>query len=311
MLPYIENSAKVRAVLNETKADFFTPEDPDERVSLLDHDEIEEGEESKVNESSSSLDLLEDTRLMFTELLKGEYTSQIEDGELDPREYDGYLVNALLSSTDFAHEAAKKGNALGDWEFSQIGDANELFYRSLNFVHGVGRCCSALPKGPKEQIRAFVQSSPFQYDRNRLDVLRALSFIDAHQGAEVRLQDEFDETAGDEVTAAFRAVLKESQAEIRKARKVLRAQNKKELAQVISHFLCTILNNKEARHVKLLLGSGILLQREGRHMLEQIDENLKRIRRCSLMEEDEVHESDGLPMVERRPRKRKKQKSIL
>lgn len=40
--------------------------------------------------------------------------------------------------------------------------------------------------------------------------------------------------------------------------------------------------NKTARYINLLLDSGVLLQKEARHFLEEIDEDVRHIRKCPL-----------------------------
>jgi hypothetical protein len=113
--------------------------------------------------------------------------------------------------------------------------------------------------------------------------------------------------------------MEESRAQVRKANAVLRGKNKKELKHVISHYLCVILQNKRARYVKVLLDSGVLLQREARHYLEEIDESIIEIRSSPMdsyppgiivtATEEEDTEAEG--KTARRRRKRVKQKSLL
>jgi hypothetical protein len=142
--------------------------------------------------------------------------------------------------------------------------------------------------------------------------LRAFSFVDAHKEAQDRLRDEFGE-GGPEAAAAFRIVMDESRAQVRKAEAVLRS-NKKQLKHVISHYLCIILQNKAARYIQLLMDSGVLLKREAVHYLEHIDENIHHIRFCQLdthpgFIEPHIDESE---LLQPRPRrKRDFRKSIL
>lgn len=165
----------------------------------------------------------------------------------------------------------------------------ELYLRSEATADRVAGSCCGKRKGVKERIDELVDiASPLEYQRFRLNVLRALSFIDAHKEAQDRLQDEL---AGNHLhkkvdttrsMAAFKEVMKESKGEVRKAKEVLKLQNKKKLKHVISHYLCTIIQNKTARYIKLLLDSGVLLQKEARHFLEEIDEDVRHIRKCPL-----------------------------
>lgn len=147
--------------------------------------------------------LLEDTRLVFIELLRAAYTAQIKDGELDPREYNGFLVFNLFQGLDFAHDAVSSGNSsLCDWKSSQIGSA-ELVEKTTFFADRLYRCCCANIIAPEE--RAFRNTEPLEYQRLRIKVFRVLSFIEAHQEAQARLVDEFGNGTS-QTAAAFRTV---------------------------------------------------------------------------------------------------------
>ena len=84
----------------------------------------------------------------------------------------------------------------------------------------------------------------------RLSVLRAFSFIDAHKEAEGRLRDKFEASEG-ELRSTFLTVMRESQKQVKLAEDVIRSKTKKQLKQVISHYLCVMLQNKSARYVRL------------------------------------------------------------
>ena len=287
VLPYIKDASSLRASIVQAQRDIFmAPVNFQEERTIL-KDIAEDVEEAAPKEEVDPT-LLKETRLLFLELLRAAYTAQVRDGELDPREYNGFLLYDLEQSVEFAHDAVSGGSPLNDWKTANDLSI-ELYLRSEATADRVAGSCCGKRKGVKERIDELVDiSSPLEYQRLRLNVLRALSFIDAHKEAQDRLQDEL---AGNHLhknvdttrsMAAFKEVMKESKGEVRKAKEVLKSQNKKKLKHVISHYLCTIIQNKTARYIKLLLDSGVLLQKEARHFLEEIDEDVRHIRKCPL-----------------------------
>jgi hypothetical protein len=249
---------------------------------------------------------------------------------------------------EFAHDTAQKGEPLDDWN-QCTGLSSKLVYKSQDLVARLynGCCCfkktsgggntkveqggvksgaegsggsgfltpAKLKSTMGERLGALQDTSRLKRQQLRLDVLRAFSFIDAHNEAGDRLHDEFGEGTP-ETRSAFKVVMQESRVQVRKANAVLQGKNKKELRHVISHYLCVTLLNKHARYVKVLLDSGVLLQREASQYLEEIDHSIIDIRACpmeehpgtilTLSEEDEEQEGKA-----RRRRKRVKQKSLL
>lgn len=287
VLPYIKDASTLRASIVQAQRDIFmAPVNFQEERTIL-KDIAEDVEEAAPKEEVDAT-LLKETRLLFLELLRAAYTAQVRDGELDPREYNGFLLYDLEQSVEFSHDAVSGGSPLNDWKTANDLSI-ELYLRSEATADRLAGSCCGKRKRVKERIDELVDiASPLEYQRLRLNVLRALSFIDAHKEAQDRLQDEL---AGNHLhknvdttrsMAAFKEVMKESKGEVRKAKEVLKSQNKKKLKHVISHYLCTIIQNKTARYIKLLLDSGVLLQKEARHFLEEIDEDVRHIRKCPL-----------------------------
>jgi len=321
VLPYVPDSQHLRWAIEKAQRQMFmeAPAMGSQKGSFMDlvalGEEAEaEGAESDGAEANPGLVI--DVRLMFIELLRAAYQGQIRDGELDPREFNGYLAFALVQSLDFAYEQAQAGKPLEDWNASSALVSTDVLARAEIFVSKLyGSCCGKGKGDPMERVEALRDTKPLQHHMLRFDVMRAFAFIDAHQEAQDRLQDEFGETAGD-AAPAFVTVMGESRAQVQKAQDVLRRKNKKKLRQVISHHLCMILQNKTARYIKLLLDSGVLMQREARHLLEETDHKLSEIRQCqqvthvgSIHLQDEPAEQEG--MKPRRVRKRERQNSIL
>lgn len=318
VLPYVPDSQPLRWAIEKSKRQMFMEPAGDEELHTLcktiDENADVDGynEDGSIRPKEAPAALVQDIRVMFIELLRAAYQAQIRDGELDAREYRGFLSYILLQSLDFAHDAAMAGQPLDDWRASQLV-SSEAVDKTEDFFKRMYTCCKlGRGAGPEERVHVFRDQQPLRYQQLRLDVLRAFSFVDAHKEAQDRLRDEFGEGQG-EVNSAFRKVMEESQAQVRKAEEVLKSKNKKQLKHVISHYLCIILQNKAARYVQLLLDSGVLLKREATHYLEHIDENIQHIRFCRLDKHPGfIERVDESKLMQPRPRrKRVKQKSIL
>lgn len=292
--------------------------------SVITNGESPRGLSRNVEESEPIPGLVKDMRIMFVELLRCAYHAQIQAGELDAREYHGFLVRVLLQSLDFAHDAAANDVPLDDWRASQIASPELVEKVEDSFRRLFCFCCSSTnvrmekSKSGITRLMTLRDDSPLKYQLLRLDVLRAFSFIDAHMEAQDRLRDEFGKESGD-LYAAYRAMIAESNAQIRKAGDTLRSTNKKQLKQVISHHLCMILQSKSARYFRLLHDSGVITSREASTYLQDVDRHMLAIRKCRLEKHpgtleyanaadfEDRESSQALP----RRRRRKKQKSLL
>lgn len=311
VLVYIPNAANLRRTLTRSERDvFMTVEGVGDLTSTEDLGARSISEEGAVAPPS----LVQDIRVMFIELLRAAYTAQIRDGELDAREYNGFLSYVLLQSLDFAHDNVMSGGLLNDWTASQLVTP-ELIDKTEDWFKKFRGCCLQKPKdqqGISARLRTFRDEEPLRYQQLRLDVLRAFSFIDAHREAQDRLNDEFGDGNG-EMASAFSIVMEESKAQVKEANDVLRGKKKKRLHHVISHHFCIILQNKAASYIKELLEAGVLMQREGSHYLDQIEHQIIDVRHCPLEKHPgsiDFHEVEDVRDSMTR-RKRVKQKSIL
>lgn len=328
VLPYIKDSGRLRAAIVKAKGDFFASYVPgDSQGGPGGHPlfgAIEEGAVSRdgLHRSeetlASLLPMVKDTRIMFVELLRAAYMAQIKDGELDPREYDGCLVYALFEGLDLTEDAVAKGEPLCDWTSAQFNSVTWTLKCEMAVRRATSSFCSR-KGGPKQRVEQLRDLEPGQYQELRMNVLLALSFIDAHKEAQDRLKDELGKGSGT-AEVAFNKVTNESKAEVRKVKDVLMKQTKKKLNHVISHYLCVILLNKQARYIQQLADSGVLLPREVRHFLEEIDEEIIHIRSCPLdkhpnaidfVDETADYDETGQFRGPVRARKRVRQKSIL
>jgi NhaP-type Na+/H+ or K+/H+ antiporter len=311
VLVYIPDAANLRQTITRSERDVFMGmvgvEDLTSTEDFCARSISEEGAEAPPS-------LVQDIRVMFIELLRAAYTAQIRDGELDAREYNGFLSYVLLQSLDFAHDNVMSGGPLNDWTASQLVTP-ELIDKTEDWFKRFQSCCLQKPKdqqGISASLSTLRDEEPLHYQQLRLDVLRAFSFIDAHREAQDRLNDEFGDRKG-EMISAFSIVMDESKAQVKEATDVLRAKKKNRLDHVISHHFCIILQNKAASYIKQLLEAGVLSQREARHYLDQIGHQIIGIRHCKMekhpgsIDFNEVEEvRDSMTR-----RKRVKQKSIL
>ena len=307
VLPYIPNSEWLKQETEKIKRQVFMTS----KLSQLDLEILDETEE--LGEAPPGL--LKDMRLLFLELLRAAYNAQISYGELDPREYDGFLAYSLLQSIEFAQDQVMEGEPLNDWNLSRVVSTEYVDRTRDLFVRVYG---ALFLRDGKEDNRphSLRDSQPLESQRLRLSVLRAFSFVDGHKEAEGRLKDKFEDSEG-EVRNAFLTVMRESQKQVKLAEDVIRSKTKKQLKQVISHYLCIMLQNKSARYIGVLVESGVLLPREARELLEEIEESIQEIRTCPHaehagtieMEEDEEMNRDDPKALRRR--KRTKQKSLL
>lgn len=311
VLPYIPDPGCLRTAIVQAKKDFFSACVPEDSTRTCGNvmNMVEEGQ--SLGSTPAPPALVKETRIMFVELLRAAYLAQIKDGELDPREYDGFLVYALFEGLDLTKDAVGKGEPLCDWTLAHFNSGTWILKMEMFVRRATDSYCSK-KGGTKERMRQLWDLQPREYQALRMKVLLALSFIDAHKEAQDRLQDELGKGSGD-AFAAFNLVMSESKAEVRKARELITSHNKKKLNHVISHYLCVILLNKQARYIKQLADSGVLLPREVRHLLEEVDHEIIHIRVCPLDKHpgaidfaDDVEFKGGT-----RSRKRVKQKSFL
>ena len=321
VLPYIPHSEFLKQETEKLKRQVFMSC----KISNLDLEILDEDEEL----GEISPEILKDMRLLFVELLRASYNAQIAYGELDPREYEGFLAYSLLQSIEFAHDAAVAGQSIDDWTLSRIVSSDvvdrtrDIFLRIYGTIflgsRKSGKKEEPIPTHTHGMPSSMKDTHHLDTQRLRLSVLRAFSFVDAHKEAEERLRDKFEDIAGGELRNAFLTVLRESAKQVKLAEEVLRTKTKRQLKQVISHYLCITLQNKTARYIGVLVESGVLLPGEAREYLEEINESISEMRSCPLAEHPgaiviEEDEEDGTVQGQGtnvRRRKRVKQKSLL
>lgn len=156
-------------------------------------------------------------RHFFLEVLSTIYNHQLETGELDGR--DGFVSYSLLQSIDFTSSDVDKGLPLNDWTATQVTDKffSRLFVESgwnaWQKVNNIKYCCSNSDRVGDDRAHTF------ECKKLKVQVLRAISFIEAHRQARKIITDALSDS--NEIDPIEQIVLDESIAETDKAQKDL------------------------------------------------------------------------------------------
>jgi len=228
-------------------------------------------------------------RKIFIGLLRHSYQAQILEGELDGRE--GFLSNTLLLSLDFAADAVSKGLPIQDWEevmkstsvFEILSNRNKL--AMTNVASQVGMM--------KKQ---YVKKSSWDSMRLRIRIHGALACMSAHRWAQDRLRSEYRDIhfgdddgdsaqrtkgRGEDLSVEWKIVLEESQIQFELAKKVVESTNREQVKIISSQLVSTILLNKAAKEVEMVVQSGLLKEREAEGYLEEFQRSLDCVSNCS------------------------------
>ena len=219
-----------------------------------------------------------DMRLVFLEFLKEAYSSELKNGELDEREDNGLTIDVLQQSVGQALVDAGHNECLQDWEYANGPDVSEdaksFLSRKIRQWTGQSRssnCCS------------------FQYQKDRILLLRALSFIEAHRIADKKLQSLVNSIISSEsnlstsynsvaLTRAVEIISEESQEQSEYARSVI--LNHPKAQNIISHHACTIILRRLASFIEQNCEDGILTKKEAKMYLAKIDRNIEVSKTC-------------------------------
>uniref|UniRef100_A0A7S2EVJ6 Cation/H+ exchanger transmembrane domain-containing protein n=1 Tax=Trieres chinensis TaxID=1514140 RepID=A0A7S2EVJ6_TRICV len=184
-------------------------------------------------------------RQAFIDILKAGYHKQIEMGELDGR---GFLAYSLLQSLDLASDEISQGTPLNDWEASTAthdidgGSWKLQTERFAQVFQSFQRCCSATN-----------HTASVEYLEMLTDIKRVLAFISAHEFAQDHFRKNFVKFS-DDISEVEMLVLKESKAEVEKAREELKSYESCHVEAVVSHLASTILLNKTAKYAEHISG---------------------------------------------------------
>lgn len=228
--------------------------------------------------------LLVEMRQIFLELLREAYKVEEEVGELDQKEHNGYLFEVLTQSVDLAiNEVIYDKKPIEDWKHTEIffrRDAKKAEHssslRSSSIGSRIQRRSSrkyfvdtAIESKRSGSQNSFASSlmSIVSFDttensiqkkthvgmkRIRLDVLRALAFIQAHKMAVAKLRlyvNRFDDVLDESMLArhkvtgsALEIVLAESHDQLCYAQEMLEKEvNDDDLDIVLSYYCAKIL----------------------------------------------------------------------
>jgi hypothetical protein len=242
------------------------------------------GPETAATGKDSEEDIKE-LRHFFLEVLRTVYNKQLDDGELDGR--DGFVSYSLIQSIDFASSDVDAGKSLDDWQAAQIGNKfyNNKAVQSIanTWESTVNKkyCCIRYSNQRVGDDRAHT----LEYKMVKTNVLRAISFIEAHRQARETFTKQL--SASSEVDANEQIVLDESNAETATAQDVLDNEDQQDVLVIRNLYFCAILLNKSAKYAENLLKEGVLEEKEASGYLDEIDTSLVAVNNCSVMDIDE------------------------
>lgn len=211
-------------------------------------------------------------RLIFLEILKAAYGTMIEKGNLDVRAGSpGFVAFVLDQGIEFAIDSVNNGRPLQDWKSS--------FLVSQPLEDVGARCMDRMCR----PILAFLGKSAMpRPDRSkqsfRLDVNRAIAFLEAHITARRLFEREF---CSDGVNDCQKLIIKESLLESDMAQKTLDDFNKEDVRLVLSHALSLTMLNKASRFVEKLLDKGLLHETEATEKIEEIEHHIQALHNCA------------------------------
>ena len=244
------------------------------------------GKRNTIAKASGTIDLggskerAIELRHIFIETLREAYNEQVDRGELDGR---SLLDNVLFNSLDTAALNASEGKPLSDWEATNASAFNDYMKNAVQAAYSF-EFWKAGDKNSLEHVQL------------QLGIRRCLAFLSAHYLAQERFRHEFTSSNLDadvkEFSAAKDLVLEESAAEVDKARSFLDSHDPKDISVVVSHLVCLILLNMEAKHSKHLSNAGFLKPKEAQTFINQCDHEIINVKRCSQFDHGELSKED-------------------
>jgi len=229
---------------------------------------------------------IEEVRRLFYEILRTCYHYQIEAGYLNHREL---LVYLLTESLDLAID--KLNERLTDWDYTQsmrVPVSHAL--RRLRHHKVVASSASCL--------LGSQSASELDHLDLRFSVERCLAFLDGHKDARRILQEELSNTEG-QLSEAEEIVLKESEEESDRAKKLLESYKQKDVESIVSHKFCNILLNRSVKHIEKMTETNLLKETEAQSFMEDIQDELFANDSCRKQEhpgEMKTHEYNQLEM---------------
>eukprot|EP00457_Paulinella_chromatophora_P001742 gb/GEZN01001744.1/.p1 GENE.gb/GEZN01001744.1/~~gb/GEZN01001744.1/.p1 ORF type:complete len:783 (+),score=79.47 gb/GEZN01001744.1/:144-2492(+) len=211
-------------------------------------------------------------RLTFLHLLKAAYTKQVEDGELDSRDGNGFLVYILFQSLEFASDAANRGKPLNDLEG---------FLSIKGSINSIGNCAKGAVQCFKGDHSLDARGHSREYQNVRMIVIAADAFLFAHKMTQKRFVQSFGIGNAASFHVAMDQVIEESEMEVREVKKIVNSHDKHDVEVITSHRIGIILLNKEAKYVERSLQQGVLSSLEAHVYLTEVNEAIRRLQYCS------------------------------
>ena len=231
------------------------------------------GSRETVYDYSVSIDeskMLEE-RSIFINLLRQEYSKQLESGQLDTR---GFIPLTLLRSLDIADEAAAKGFPLNDWA-ACLTAGGKLVKKGEHALHSYRvKGLFSRQKGDKD----------FHTIRTR--VLQALSFSQAHERAQDTFKIEFSSVRSNSLTLAEKTVIDESRNQVTQADAAICAFDDMDVKAVKSQYVCQVLLHRAAAYFEQLTYKGLMTERELGEHRDKYDLELRDLRISSELKAD-------------------------
>jgi hypothetical protein len=261
--------------------------------------------------------ILVEMRQIFLELLGEAYKLQLELGELDEKEDNGYMFDVLMQSVALAtNDVEHEDSPIEDWKYTQLfrfmergratedgssllGDADPpgpsvasggSFLGSTPPRAGLAWLLSGSAASATSEAHGATDGNVPSRDRAaarqlRLDVLRALAFKEGHELAATRmrlysdrLRDLGDDTVREVVHPAILQCLEESRRQVEEAEQMLEHEiSDRDLEIILSHYCARILIRRLMKFTERKVEDGLLGKIEGRKYLKDLDRRIRKI----------------------------------
>jgi len=261
--------------------------------------------------------LLVEMRQIFLDLLREAYKLELELGELDEKEHNGYLFHVLMQSVDLANnEVEHDEKPIEDWKHTRpffswnptgisasfrISSRSSARTRTSIVADGTENFeVRTKPPSPNVASSLFsvfsdghtedcnTEKHKLSAKRIRLHVLRAIAFKHAHAMAESKMQlyaNRFDDQvdasmqARHEITqATLQNVLAESRAQVALADEMLEKEvSDHDFEIILSHYCAKILIRRLMKFTERKADDGLLGKQEARSYLGTMKTKLQGI----------------------------------
>jgi hypothetical protein len=225
-----------------------------------------------VSNEKCATEILQEIRGLYLTLLREAYSDEVSNNELNENENNGRNLSLLRESVALAIADNDHQEPIQDWQythdFRMLKDVKALLHGMYaTWWEGHSACKST-------HIR----------QEERMFVLRAISFIEAHESAAKKLSKfiESEMTSAGEVedkatlmiANAVNTVLEESSNQIAEAQEELDRIPSSRVDSIISYHVATLLLRRLANFIEKGATDGLLTKKEARHYLTRVDQNI-------------------------------------